>query len=855
VKVKTSEGGYYMGQANLNAQVPRPALMDLLDNLSEKRFIYIHAPAGYGKTVSAQLWMEHRGAGLKRAMISLDEYDNKTSEFCKRFITALVSIQPKNTALRELATHPGLNAAPIEFVLHALGEFVETTNEYVLVIDDLHVISSGEILKALPILCRRLPQNCIILFLSRTMPPDSFSEMATKEELAVVDATHLQFTGKEIKTFFERYERRITNKEAEEILLLTGGWAIGIQALLLSGEKSFSQELSDRYLENYLKVHIWEKWDDRLRYFMTLISVVEELTPELCERLTAGEKSQEDMAAKETLASLARENAFLRETGKETYRFHDLFREFLIVRLTELGKQVINKQWSRAGDHFYDKKDYFRAAECYSKGNNDDGAADSLYNMYDYFSSYTSIEDTLYIIRLSVNPLIVEKHPFLLEVQAWAAYVEGRSDDFEKYLDLYYKLLPKIVVKRPRAALLVILLRAIDYRESFVYLAKSLRIIPFKGSIKAPTPSVTQNMPFFHRSFRDLSELAAEDENITKLINKFLGVLFKVEYSVMKECISAGISYEKGKLPDACEHALAACANIQEGCSAEIKFNAMMILTSALFTSGKKTEADRVLDNVTDMIESDKAFYLISNLQAYRCRLRLTDGDKNAAGKWLRDNGGSIYDNLTFFGIYKNITTARAHIVLGNYSDATLFLQKVLRLSKRYERPLDIIEAHILLAIAHWKKGQEGRGQSVALDTLTRAVEIAHNYEYIQLFANDGAELTTMLHRLQKRAVQSSYSGTIPAEFLKTLYVAAVAGSKISKGLTGGKMPAGVTFTEKQKAVMRLMCAGHSRNEIAKRMGLKPNGVISHTTLIYKKLDVSNNIDAVLKIKELGLSD
>ncbi|MCL2221781.1 MAG: LuxR C-terminal-related transcriptional regulator, partial [Oscillospiraceae bacterium] len=56
----------------------------------------------------------------------------------------------------------------------------------------------------------------------------------------------------------------------------------------------------------------------------------------------------------------------------------------------------------------------------------------------------------------------------------------------------------------------------------------------------------------------------------------------------------------------------------------------------------------------------------------------------------------------------------------------------------------------------------------------------------------------------------------------------------------------------KQKEVMRLMCAGHSRNDIAQIMGLKPSGVKSHTKLIYQKLTVSNSIEAVIKIKEAG---
>jgi len=251
------------------------------------------------------------------------------------------------------------------------------------------------------------------------------------------------------------------------------------------------------------------------------------------------------------------------------------------------------------------------------------------------------------------------------------------------------------------------------------------------------------------------------------------------------------------------------------------------------------------------MIERNKAYYLQSNAKAFSTRIKLGDNDREAAREWLIDNEAS--NELTFYGIYKNFTTVRAYIVLGRYNNALLVLQKLLRQSQRYRRPLDEMESLILLSIAYWKKGQDGRGQNLALETLTQAVIVAHKYGYTQMFENDGAELTTMLHRLQKRAVQSSYSGEIPADFVKTLYIAAVAGSKHSKGLTGGELPGKITFTEKQKTVMRLMCEGCSRNEIAGRMGLKPNGVVSHTTLIYKKLDVSSSIDAVLKIKELGL--
>jgi len=210
-----------------------------------------------------------------------------------------------------------------------------------------------------------------------------------------------------------------------------------------------------------------------------------------------------------------------------------------------------------------------------------------------------------------------------------------------------------------------------------------------------------------------------------------------------------------------------------------------------------------------------------------------------------------LLDNLSFFKIYQYFTTARAYIVIGDHTNAVLFLQRLLGLNERYRRTLDIIEACILLAVVHWKKGRGG--QLTALDYLERAVIAAHEYKFIQVFANEGAELINMLHRLQKRSVQEKYAGSLPSDFVKTLYIAAVEGAKRSKGLTGGRTREKLSFTDKQKVIMRFMCEGYSRNKIAEKTGLKPNTVKSHTELIYKKLDVSNSIDAVMKIKKLDV--
>lgn len=53
---------------------PRSELMSTFDFAAAKQYIFVEAPAGYGKTVSTILWLNKMRS--KTIWISLDKYDN-----------------------------------------------------------------------------------------------------------------------------------------------------------------------------------------------------------------------------------------------------------------------------------------------------------------------------------------------------------------------------------------------------------------------------------------------------------------------------------------------------------------------------------------------------------------------------------------------------------------------------------------------------------------------------------------------------------------------------------------------------------------------------------------------------------
>jgi DNA-binding CsgD family transcriptional regulator len=64
---------------------------------------------------------------------------------------------------------------------------------------------------------------------------------------------------------------------------------------------------------------------------------------------------------------------------------------------------------------------------------------------------------------------------------------------------------------------------------------------------------------------------------------------------------------------------------------------------------------------------------------------------------------------------------------------------------------------------------------------------------------------------------------------------------------------AALGITERESEVLREIAAGHSGKEIARRLGLSPNTVKSHTLRLYEKLEARRRTEAVRKARELGL--
>ncbi|MCL2052458.1 MAG: LuxR C-terminal-related transcriptional regulator [Lachnospiraceae bacterium] len=838
------------GISNKTIKTPtvfREALMRLFDNEALKRLIYVYAPAGYGKTFSIHLWLLKKNA--KKAWVVLDSASgSKARDFCERFAVSLCALQPENQILKEHVAHHSFSAAPFEFLGRTLNLFrlyADPNLSYILVIDDCHLITNQEIIRRLPDFLLALPENVTLCILSRSLPPDSLAGFFAKYMIEVIDAEALKFSAKEIQAYFASGGQTLTKKEALNIMDQTGGWAVGLNALMLSGKAQTERKLASRYLDAFIREELWQNWDEKKRDFLLRVSIEDDLTPLFCNAVTARNDSSV------ILAELLRENAFISLYDDGIYRFHHLFRDFLRNMLSAKSGKFKNEIYKKAGEFFYSHECYYKAVEYYLKCNDKNGIVKGLRLMYSCNSPYASIEETLSIINLSVNGAMVNEYQFLLEVLAWAAFVDGRFSEMEEIIDRYFKQLPLILLKHPASAATSYLLRFMDYRNSVVGLTKKLKKLPLSLFGQLNTPSLTNNMPLFHRAGRDLSELVFDMENNLFAIKETVGTLIGDEYELVDLLIRAGLFYEQGNLNLAHEYVLNANTKLKDDFPPEIQFCFYMLLALVSNTLNHHADQEKALKQAEKMIDLRKAYYLSANLHAFNCRLQMEDGDVDAAYNWLKDYDDSPANHLPFYKLYQHLTTVRARLVIGDFNTAIILLKKLKVMCEHCRRPLDEIEINILLAIAYWKKARSV--PSDALIPLTEAISLANIYGFKQIFADEGVDITNMLHKLTKQVIQKDYDGELNAKEVKELYYLALARAKHSRGLFGGRASEKLKFTDQQKRIMSYLNEGLTQKEIAAAIGLKPSTIKSHMILIYKKLDVSNLMDAIIKIRELHL--
>ncbi|HSK48172.1 MAG TPA: hypothetical protein VLA05_09250, partial [Coriobacteriia bacterium] len=186
---------------------------------------------------------------------------------------------------------------------------------------------------------RDAPGTCRFVFASRVKPKLQFARFKTHGGYAELRTDALRFTEPEIDELFrDIYRDPLDPSEVAELERRTEGWAASLQLVEVSlrerpspeERKQFIQSITatkDSDLFDFLAEEVLDQQTDDTRNLLLSTSILQQITPEVAERLTGLHDGRR------ALDELEQRGLFTNRLDEERFRYHNLFREFLERRL------------------------------------------------------------------------------------------------------------------------------------------------------------------------------------------------------------------------------------------------------------------------------------------------------------------------------------------------------------------------------------------------------------------------------------------------------------------------------------------------------------------------------------------
>ena len=827
---------------------PRKLLLRSFDEAAEDGFVFVSAQGGSGKTVTTLLWLaKSRHIPM---WIGLDNYDNSLSVFYKLLATGLYSIQSGNESMRQILTDSSFSATPVEHTVELLSEMLPNDGNYVVVLDDFHMITNGEIIKSLPLILRRLPRNFTTLILSRGEMPTELMPLVQNEKKSIIRRELLRFSKSEIRHYFNTLGRFLTPEEANLTYMATDGWAIGVNAVAKSGQLSRNGSYD---FAHFFEKLTWDTWDNTLKDFCMHISIADEFDTELAKKLSGRSDAHNIME------DMSRSNSFLSHLHGDTYRYHHLFQEFLQKKLAESTTNT-SGLYKTAAQHYKDKGDYSRALRYWLMSGDYKGTDNFLF-MFLFRGDKTGVADYADFLNSFFSEKLPDKAPqeapVLHVLYAWHYYLTSRFDDYAKHMDAIILNLPRIARAGNEFIEYAMLAFHVDYRKSLQTQVTLFSI--FRNVLKHYTQSglatsiasFTHNMPYMHRSNRDYTEVALNPRILDKINDTFAPLLGN-EWTYIRPGILVNFEYERNNLEDALSQNSKVISLFTPENKPDGRICVMLLHHSILWQMGRFMAAKKALDNLSEFVNAS-APHFIPNLNAYRTKLNILDGDLTAAQKWLDYYYVTDTDHIEFFRSFQHFTTSRAYMAVGDMANALHYLTLLKEFGKNLNRPMDRCEAGILLSALYWATNRKTDAEAELEETL----EIFQPYRFIRSVADEGAAVVPILKRILAKVSDKNYKGPLKRAYINEVMLAAHSFAANHKGYMAklGKGDKPTKLSKQQKNMLSLLSQGYKNVEISEMTSLAIPTIKTHMTLAYRKLNVNNAMDAVLKARELGFID
>jgi LuxR family maltose regulon positive regulatory protein len=898
----------YVPQAHPDS-VPRPRLTSKLEEGVRRKLALISAPAGFGKTTLLSEWLTTTaGSEWPVSWISVDEGDNDPALFFSYFIAALRDIQA-DIGEAPLALLRSPHERPLRSMLTTLiNEITSIPYDFVLILDDYHVIENQSIHDAMAYLLEHMPPRMHLVIATRTDPPLPLARWRARNALTELHAADLRFEPEEVAAFLNGMMD--LDLSADDVAALderTEGWVAALQlvALSLQGKHDIPDFIDEftgthRYVFDYLAEEVLQKQPEDVQHFLLRTAILDLLSGPLCDALTGRSDGQQK------LEDLEHANLFLvpLDNQRRWYRYHHLFSGFLRERLRRMRPDLIPElhctasEWyehsglmAEAVEHALAAENFERAARLVNRIAEDmlqQGRLTTLAAWMDALPDRMArAQPRAYLFYAESLFLLGQYEAAEANLQKVERALSGDGAPSDGLGGLPFSDQDRTALRSMAAAIRASIASVYgDLARTVALSQRALRGLPgealiWRGNTLAQLGvayALNGDMEAASRTFaeayavneaagnayavriitwrsarlqRAQGRLRRAAEIYRKLLQQTSEQAALGQLPVTGYChLDLGdLSREWNDLAAAAQHLKEGIERIERAGSPTILLDGYIALARLRQAQGDEGGALWAIQEAEWLVSKHNLpSRFTARLAAHQARLWLAQGNLEAATRWAQGREPDPGE-LSYLREAEHLTLARVLTAQGKPEEAAQLLESLLTAAQKGGRTNSVIEILVLQSLAFQAQNDEGR----ALGALQSALELGEPEGYVRTFVDEGAAMAKLLAHI--RGAYAEGRRTAPYRDYVGKLLASFEHPSPFRHVPPGIHPGVEPLSERELEVLQLVAAGLKNQEIADELFVVTGTVKAHLGSIYRKLGVQSRIQAVSRARELNLLD
>ncbi len=719
------------------------------------------------------------------------------------------------------------------------------------------------------------------------------------------EAMSLQLTSEQITSLEERTEGWIAGLQLA---------ALSMRGRTPSQKSDFISNLSGghQYLVDYLAEEILNQQSAQIQRFLKQTAILSRLSAPLCDAVTGSTNSQQllEKLSKDNLFVMALDDE------RHWYRYHHLFADILQARLIEEQPDQVAALHQRASRwyeqnnlpsdairHALAAEEFERAADLVELAWPE---MDARFQAATWLSWVTALPDE--VVR--VRPVLSMGYAWAVLNGGELEVAEARLQDVEQWLsgggsnndepldfsvadrsvagmvvrdETQFRFLPASIA----TARAYIAQARDDITGSVAYTEQALDFLPqddylrrgpaaallglahwAAGDLAAAHQALTEAMMGFQKSgnlhfaisgtygLADIRIMQGRLYDAIRIYQQSLQLVAEQGEPVIRGVADlylglAELYREQGDLEAATQYFKRSETLGEQAALQDWPYRARIVQASM-----RETQGDLV--GALDLLYEAQRLYFrtpipnVCPISARQARVWVKQGNLTKALTWVREQGLSVDDDLSFLHEFEHITLARIIIaayerdrVKNRIQEVAGFLDRLLHEAETGGRIGSVIEILLLQALVH--KALDN--MPLALMPLKRALRLAEPEGYVQLFVNEGPPMARLLYE----ALSQDVSAEAYVRRLLTAFPIAEWQQPAAVRLQHSKSDLLEPLSEREIEVLQRIAEGLTNKDIAAKLFLSLHTVKVHARNIYAKLGVKNRTQAVAKGKALGL--